>query len=140
MIDLETLPPAIALWKRIATNRELHLIDSLIADDVVFESPVLHTPQVGRELTRRYLAAAVTVLSGPEARYVNCWLADHSAALELTTTVEGLSLNVIDVISWNDDDLVTHFKVFARPAKALQALGALMISQLPLEPDAGRAL
>lgn len=133
MIDLNALPPAIALWERIATNRELHLIDSLIADDVVFESPILHTPQVGRELTKKYLAAAVTVLSGPEARYVNCWLSDRSAVLELTTTVAGFSLNVIDMITWNDDDLVTHFKVFARPAKALQALGSLMVAELAVE-------
>lgn len=133
MIELDALPPAIALWERIASNRELHLIDSLIADDVVFESPILHAPQVGRDLTRKYLAAAVTVLSGPEAHYVNCWTADRSAVLELTTTVQGLSLNVIDMITWNDDDLVTHFKVFARPAKALQALGSLMIAELTTE-------
>lgn len=130
MIDCDGLPPAVALWERIARNRDLRLIDDLLADDVVFESPVLHTPQVGRALTKQYLAAAITVLSGPEAQYVNRWTADRSAVLELQTNVNGLVVNVIDIITWNDDNRVTHFKVFARPIRALQALAALMSGEL----------
>lgn len=130
MSDHSDLPRAVSLWKQIAASHDFSLIDDLIADDAVFESPVLHTPQVGRELVKLYLSAAVSVLGGPDARFVNQWISNRSAVLELETTVGGLALNAVDILTWDDAGRVTRFKVMARPLKAIQALIAAMAEGL----------
>jgi hypothetical protein len=44
------IPPTIERWEHVVKSRDLDLLDQLPADDVVFESPVVHTPQVGRAI------------------------------------------------------------------------------------------
>ena len=124
------LPLAVERWEVIANTRNYALLDGLLADDVVFESPIVHTPQIGAAITKKYLIAAVQVLGGPKARFVNHWLADHSAVLELEAEVDGVKINAVDIISWNAEDRITHFKVMVRPLKAInvlhQAMGRLL--------------
>ena len=77
-------------WEHIAASGDFDQLDELLADDVVFESPVVHTPQLGRAITKAYLVAAVQVLGSPEFRWVNRWFAERSAVLELETRIDGL--------------------------------------------------
>lgn len=125
-MDQNSAPHAVALWKRIAASGDVNLIDDLISDEVIFESPVLHTPQVGRALVKRYLAAAVHTLGGPESRFTNQWLAHRSAVLELEAEVGGLTVNAVDIFHWNEADQVTRFKVMVRPLSAIHALAQAM--------------
>jgi len=76
-------PLAIERWEHVVKSRDLDLLDQLLADDVVFESPVVHTPQVGRAITGAYLAAALQVLNSPEFRYIRRWLGVDDAATKL---------------------------------------------------------
>ena len=39
--------------------------------------------------------------------------------LEFHTEIEGVKINGVDIISWNDDGRITHFKVMLRPLKAI---------------------
>ena len=90
----------------------------------------MHTPQVGRAITTRYLIAAVQLLGGHEARLVRRWFAEESAVLELETEIDGVKINLVDIISWNSEDRINHFKVMVRPQKAInllhQAMGQLL--------------
>lgn len=97
-------------------------LDAMLAEDVVFHSPALFTPQEGRATTAKYLNAAAQVLGGNDFRYVGQWFAEKSAVLEFVATVDGLYVNGIDMITWNDDELIDSFKVMIRPFKGLQAL------------------
>ena len=128
-------PPAIERWEHVVENRDLNLLDQLLADDVVFESPVVHTPQVGRAITNAYLAAALQVLVNPEFRYVRHWLGEQSAVLEFETRLAGLTINGVDIISWNSEDRINRFKVMIRPLKAIdavhQAMGQLLAASGP---------
>jgi hypothetical protein len=117
-------------WEHIAASGDFDLLDQLLADDVVFESPIVHTPQVGRAITKAYLVAAVQALNGPEARFVNRWLGDHSAVLELESQIDGLTINAVDIISWNSEGRINRFKVMVRPLKAINALHQAMGRQL----------
>jgi hypothetical protein len=124
------IPPAIERWEHIVKSRDMDLLDQLLADDVVFESPVVHTPQVGRAITRTYLVAALQVLTGPEFRYVGRWLSEQSAVLEFETQLAGLTINGVDIISWNSEDRINRFKVMVRPLKAINAVHQAMGRQL----------
>ena len=118
------------LWEHIAKSGDFDLLDQLLADDVVFESPIVHTPQVGRAVTKAYLGAAVQVLNGPEFRWVDRWFGEQSAVLELETRIDGLTVNGVDIISWNSESRITRFKVMIRPLKAINALHQAMGRQL----------
>jgi hypothetical protein len=117
-------------WEHIAESGDFDLLDDLLADDVVFESPIVHTPQLGRAITKAYLIAAVKVLNGPQARFVNRWFAERSAVLELVTELDGATINAVDIIDWNSEGRIIHFKVMVRPLKAINALHQAMGRQL----------
>ena len=51
-------------WHAVVRGRDVAGLDALLADDSVFFSPVVHTPQRGKALTRAYLTAAMQVLTG----------------------------------------------------------------------------
>ena len=102
------------------------LLSALLADDAVFHSPVVHTPQAGKAITFQYLAAATEVLNNPSFRYLNQWFASDSAVLEFECTVEGIAINGIDMIHWDGDGKIDHFKVMVRPLKAMNKLHEMM--------------
>jgi hypothetical protein len=103
----------------------------LLHPDAVFESPVVHTPQRGRELTFKYLVGAEKVLGGPGFKYVGEWRSANGAVLEFETEIEGIRINGVDIITFSDDgNLITHFKVMIRPLKAINLLHRLMGEQL----------
>ncbi len=102
----------------------------LLHPDVVFESPVVHTPQRGRDITFKYLSSAETVLGGPGFRYVGEWRSATGAVLEFENNIEGITINGVDIISFADDGRITHFKVMVRPLKAVNMLHRLMGEQL----------
>lgn len=118
------------IWEHIAESGDFDRLDTLLAENVVFESPVVHTPQVGRAITKAYLIAAVQVLKGPDFRFVSRWFGVRSAVLELETTVEGVTINGVDIIRWSPEGQITHFKVMIRPLKAINWLHQAMGRQL----------
>lgn len=125
----------IATWHRMVATRAHALLPGLLAEDVVFHSPVVHTPQVGRELTVKYLTAALHVLVGPNWRYVGECTSGRMAALEFETQLDGIVINGVDLIRWNEAGLITDFKVMIRPLQAVNHLHHLMGRQLKSSPS-----
>lgn len=119
-------PSAIAQWHAVARSRDAAGLDALLADDVVFVSPVVHKPQVGKALTKAYLAAALSVLGNETFRYVGEWTGDNSAVLEFVTIVDGVEINGVDIIGWDARGRINSFKVMVRPLKAINLLHQLM--------------
>ncbi len=117
-------------WHGFLKSRDHTALWDLLAPDVVFESPVVHTPQRGRDITFKYLITATEVLAGPSFLYVGEWTNDGGAVLEFTCEVESVTLNGVDIIRFDADDRITHFKVMVRPLKAINLLHRLMAEQL----------
>ena len=115
-------PPVIARWTSIIENGRTDELDTLIAEDAVFFSPAVFTPQEGRQKTLMYLKAAVKVFGASDFRYVEQWFNDQSAILEFAATIDGIYVNGIDMIHWNDQEQIVSFKVMLRPLKALQTI------------------
>lgn len=121
---------ALSRWHAVAASRDFDAIYALLAEDAVFESPVVHTPQRGRAITAKYLTGASFVLGGEGFAYVGEWRAAHSAVLEFTSVVDGITINGVDMITWNDDGQIVHFKVMVRPLKAMNMLHEKMGAML----------
>ena len=122
---------ALEKWHAIANtfNCESALCE-LIADDACFYSPVLHAPQIGKDLTVKYLSAAIQVFNGNNFHYINEWTSETSAILEFEATIDGVVINGIDMISWNADNKINQFKVMIRPYKAINLIMRLMGERL----------
>jgi hypothetical protein len=116
-------------WHLVVESRDGSRLPDLIAEGAVFRSPAVHTPQEGRDLVAAYLAGAFVVL-GPELTYQDEWLRERDAVLRFTTVVEGLQVEGIDLIRWDDDGQIVDFTVMIRPFKALQAVMARMQEEL----------
>ncbi len=123
-------PIAIARWHDVVRLRDSKALAELLDENVIFESPVVHTPQVGRAITEKYLASAMEVLNNHSFEYLNQWFGPTSAVLEFQSTCEGVVINGIDMITWNEEHRITHFKVMVRPLKAVNKLHELMGRQL----------
>jgi hypothetical protein len=117
-------------WHRMVVSRDSAQLDELLADDAVFHSPVVHTPQVGKAITATYLRAAMLVLGNGSFRYVNEWRGERSAVLEFETVIDGIQVNGVDMIDWNEDGRITRFKVMVRPLKAINLLHQMMAQRL----------
>jgi len=102
----------------------------MLADDAVFYSPAVFKPQESRALTSKYLKAAAKLFGDTDFHYVEQWYSDRSAILEFVATVNGVYVNGIDMIHWNDDEQIVSFKVLLRPFKGLQAIMAPMAELL----------
>jgi len=122
--------PVITQWHRVLRSRDTTMLDALLDDGAVFHSPVVHTPQTGKAITKAYLAAAFVVLANDTFRYVREIVGDRDAALEFEVELDGTHINGIDLIRWNDDDLITDFKVMIRPLKAINLVHEKMAVQL----------
>ncbi len=120
-----TFPPLARWYDHMQTHDHKALWD-MLHPDAVFESPVVHTPQRGREITWKYLTSAGKVLGGDSFTYTGEWMAPNSAILEFENTINGIKINGIDMITWDDAGLITHFKVMVRPLKAVNMLHQLM--------------
>ncbi|MFT5329709.1 MAG: hypothetical protein ACI9TB_000080 [Parasphingorhabdus sp.] len=92
-----------------------------LAEDAVFHSPVVHTPQAGKPIVMAYLSAADVVLGNESFRYVREIVDDEAnmAMLEFELELDGIQVNGVDIISWNDEGKIQDFKVMVRPLKAI---------------------
>lgn len=117
-------------WHEAAANKDVAALDDLLAEEAVFHSPVVHTPQVGKTITGKYLAAAFEVLNGEQFRYVREIVGERDAMLEFETEIDGVYIDGVDIIRWNDDGRITDFKVMLRPLKAVNAVHAKMAEML----------
>ena len=115
-------PPVIQRWIDIIDNHRPDELDGLLAEDAVFYSPAVFTPQEGKAKTAMYLRAAEKMFSGTDFHYVGQWFGEQSAVLEFTATIDGVYVDGIDMITWNDDEKIVSFKVMMRPFKALSAI------------------
>ncbi|HEY2346360.1 MAG TPA: nuclear transport factor 2 family protein [Xanthomonadaceae bacterium] len=124
----------IAAWHRIARNRDLAALDALLDDGAVFVSPVVHASQHGRKITLMYLAAAFQVFFNPTFRYVREIVGGNDAMLEFETEIDGVLVNGVDIIRWNDSGRIVEFKVMIRPLKAIQLIHERMAAMLQARP------
>lgn len=103
---------------------------AIIHEDAVFHSPVVHTPQRGRDLVVAYLAAAGQTLGNDSFEYVRELVDGDNAMLEFTTEMDGVHVNGIDLIRFDEHGKIIDFKVMVRPLKAVNKVWEQMAAML----------
>ena len=120
----------IEIWHHLVETNDPSGLDGLLADEVVFISPVVHTPQRGKALAKGYLGAAFQVFFNTSFRYVREIVGDSDAMLEFETEIDGVLVNGVDIIKWNEHGKIIEFKVMLRPLKAVtlihERMGAML--------------
>ena len=106
------------------------LLAELLAEDAVFHSPVVHTPQVGKSVVMAYLVAASHVLGNNSFRYVRELVDGNQMMLEFVTELDGININGVDIIRFDDAGKISDFKVMVRPLKAVNKIWEMMAAQL----------
>ena len=114
--------PVIQAWHDLVRSRDMAALQRILADDVVFHSPVVHTPQRGKAITVQYLMGAMQLLNNASFRYEREIVGAHDAVLEFTTEIDGILINGVDLLRWNDAGQIVDFKVMVRPLKAVAML------------------
>ena len=123
-------PHPVARWHRLVDSGDAAGLDALLAEDVVFLSPVVHAPQRGKALVKGYLGAALQLLRVPDFRYVRELLGERDALLEFEATLDGIQVNGVDLLRWDADGRITEFKVMLRPLKAVNLVHQRMAQAL----------
>ena len=109
------------VWHARMADKSEAALSAQLADDAVFHSPVVHTPQAGKPSVMAYLLAADNVLGNDSFRYVREIVDSEAnmAMLEFELELDDIKVNGVDIIAWNDDGLIQDFKVMVRPLKAI---------------------
>lgn len=117
-------------WHDAVSTFNAAALPSFIAQDAVFHSPVLHTPQQGKALVVNYLTGAFHLFSNADFHYVRDIVGEENAMLEFEATIDGVHINGVDIIRWNADGQITDFKVMLRPLKAVNLVQQKMNEML----------
>ena len=110
------------VWHGLIKNRDADGLEALLADDAVMHSPVVHRPQEGKAITQMYLMAAFEVFINDSFHYVRQLVDERDAILEFEVEIDGILVNGVDMIKWNDAGQIVEFKVMVRPLKGMQII------------------
>ena len=120
----------IAAWHELVRSRNPAGLEGLLDQDAVFVSPVVHSPQRGKRLAAAYLTAAFHVFLNSTFRYVREIIGPSDAMLEFETDIDGVLVNGVDIIKWNESGRIVEFKVMIRPLKAINLVHQRMAAML----------
>ena len=116
----------VAAWHTLLKTKDAAGLDAILADNVVFYSPVVHTPQEGKLITTLYLTAALHVFVNDSFKYLREVVSDNNAVLEFMTVIDGITVNGVDMLTWGTDGRITEFKVMVRQLKAINLIHRMM--------------
>jgi hypothetical protein len=110
-------------WHALFDKGDIKALEELLAKDVVFYSPLVFKPKPGRKLAAIYLENAYRMFfsdGNKSFSYVNEIHSSTDSMLEFTCEIDGIMINGIDLIKWNEQGKIQEFKVFIRPNKAIE--------------------
>lgn len=117
-------------WHQIVVTQNPDALNDLLADDAVFYSPIVYAPQRGRQLVREYLTAALDVFFNPSFRCVRKIVSPRDGLFEFEVEIDGIFVNAVDLLKWDDSARIVEFKVMVRPLKAIEVTQARMAAML----------
>ena len=117
-------------WHEIILEGKMELLDNLLNENATFYSPVVFTPLEGKEITKMYLSAAGLSFNMNSFKYTREVNDGYHSVLEFETTIDGISVNGVDMIEWDDDGKIVNFKVMIRPFKAVEIVKNKMMKSL----------
>lgn len=120
----------LSTWHDLVQSRNTRGLGALLAENVVFHSPVVYKPQIGKTITTHYLTAAFHVFFNETFKYIREISGPNDAVLEFEVEIDGIIVNGIDMLKWNEEGQIVEFKVLVRPLKAINLIHQKMAAML----------
>ena len=114
--------PALTTWRRLVEIRDSNGLSELLDEDVVLYSPIVQTPQRGKQDALVYLTGAFKVFFNNSYRYVREFSGSNDAVLEFETEVDGIVVNGVEMIKWNEHGKIVELKVMLRPLNSINKI------------------
>jgi hypothetical protein len=124
----DSIEHVLGKWHRVMASGTSEGLFELLSPACTFWSPVVHTPQQGRDITFLYLAAASQVFA-TDFHYVREVVQADSAMLEFECAIDDIQINGVDIIRVEAGQIV-DFKVMVRPLKAVHKVHEQMMNML----------
>ena len=109
-------------WHQIVQHADTQLLKEILDDEIVMHSPVVFRPLSGRAIVEFYLQAAFHTLVNDSFQYVREVVGEKDAILEFTVEIDGVFINGVDMIKFNENGKIIDFKVMLRPLKAVKLI------------------
>lgn len=123
-------PKGLDLWHHFVENRDPSKLEDFVADDAVLHSPVVWTPQKGKKIVSIYLVAACKIIANEHFTYVREVCNKDHAVLEFSTVIDDVTVEGVDMLTFNKEGKLQDIKVMIRPLKAIhivhQKMGELL--------------
>jgi hypothetical protein len=133
MSELNLHPNAAATlqqWHAMINTADLKGLPGLLDANVVFRSPMAHTPYPGAAVVSMILNTVFQVFEEFKYHRELATADGLNVVLEFSATVSGKELKGIDMIRFNEQGKMVEFEVMVRPLSGLQALGEQMGQRL----------
>jgi hypothetical protein len=109
-------------WHQGLESKDSNFLDEILDDSCVFTSPIVFKPIEGKEMSKLYLMGAGQTFDMRRFKYVRELVDGLDTVLEFETYIDDISVNGVDIISWNEVGRINDLKVMIIP---IQAIGAL---------------
>lgn len=113
---------SLTLWHHFVENRDPSQLDDFIAEDAVLHSPVVWTPQRGKKIVTLYLVAACKIIANDHFTYVREVINEEHAILEFSTMIDEITVEGVDILTFDNKGKLKDIKVMIRPLKAIQVV------------------
>ena len=113
-------------WHTMIDTRDLSALSNLLSDDVVFRSPMAHTPYPSAPVVAMILSTVINVFENFRYHRDFASVDGKNVVLEFSAEVGGKELKGIDMIQFDEQGKIVEFEVMIRPMSGLQALGEEM--------------
>ncbi|MGE8624791.1 nuclear transport factor 2 family protein [Acinetobacter schindleri] len=125
-MTIENTKKSIARWHEMLQSNDMNILNELLADEVVFRSPVAFNPYSGKPVVFFILTNVIQVFEN--FTYHRTFYSEdgNHVVLEFSANVGDKKLKGIDMIQFNDEGKMIDFEVMIRPKSGLEALAAQM--------------
>ncbi len=123
-------PIVLERWHQCMKEKNFKILEEMLSDEAVLYSPVVHTPQRGKHIVKMYLMAASSVFLNSTFAYTKEIIGEGQMMLEFETIVDDIKVNGVDIISYNENNQITEFKVMVRPLQGVQMIHQKMMEML----------
>ncbi|MFF7636417.1 nuclear transport factor 2 family protein [Kitasatospora sp. NPDC008050] len=116
-------------FRKAVEDRDEDAVAALLAEDVVFTSPVAFKPYPGKAITAAILRGVLRVFE--DFHYVReiADLDGRDHVLVFAATVSGKQVQGCDILHFDEDGKIDEFTVMVRPLSAAMALAEAMGAQ-----------
>ena len=126
---------SIARWHEMLANRDMSILNELLADDIVFRSPVAFNPYPGKPVVFFILSNVIQIFENFTYHREFYTEDGLNVVLEFSANIGDKKLKGIDMIRFNEEGQMVDFEVMIRPKSGIEALATLMGQRMAQAPS-----